>query len=171
MQGLVKFLVNTHENREAVMRFVLETEDGGSIPCEMRGDRILGVLNNSDDVELLKGRRRNSSGIICPVKIRNHTTRSEIRVKRRGTFRKFVATLFSFVASIVVGVITALIVNSYGRQQFEMLGNNLDKKDFQQNIPMLPDNLPLDLNQIPLAVLLGILAAVLVFLMLVSRRR
>jgi len=172
-KGSVKSLVVTQEPNAVTMRFVLETPDRGSMPCELRGERINGVINDNDEVELKKGRNRNRSGIVRPVKIFNHTTSSTITVKRRGVLSRFFGLIFSAAASVLIGVLATLIADSYRTERRVISSQSLQerRRDNSPEPSSIADSLPFGLDQIPLAVLVGIGSALLVFLLLVSRRR
>lgn len=168
-KGLVKSLANTQEQKEVIIRFVL-TEGSVSVPCESRGDRIHGVIDNNDEVELIKWKKPNRSGIVRPIKIYNHTTNSTIEIKRRGLLRKILGLVFSVAASISIGVMTALIADNYERKRIIYAPMLKDQREMMPESPSLPSGLPFSVDQIPLAVLVGVFTATLVFLFILLRR-
>jgi hypothetical protein len=96
------------EGNDVVLRFVLHAEGGERIPVEMRGRKVLGVLNSGNRVRLstrgssVRGRGR----VARPTVVHNIDTASEIRVRGEGCFTQ----LFELVGSLLMSVVSGLII-------------------------------------------------------------
>ena len=102
IQGVAHNVRIEQEGRNVILRFVLEA-GADRIPVEMRGVRVLGVLDNGDQVTLtFRGGARGRDGVARPVRITNLSTHSVVRVARQGCLR----TAFSFVFSVALSIVT-----------------------------------------------------------------
>ena len=81
VEGTVRSLRSDHEGRNVVLRFVLESGQGDRLPVEMRGSRILGVLEVGDSVWFnLEGRDlRDADGVASPRYAENLSTDSVVQ--------------------------------------------------------------------------------------------
>ncbi len=96
------------EGNDVVLRFVLHAEGGERIPVEMRGRKVLGVLNSGDHVRLsTRGSSIRGKGSVArPTVIHNIDTASEIRVRGEGC----ISQAFKFLGSLLMSIVSGLII-------------------------------------------------------------
>jgi hypothetical protein len=86
MKGTVENLRNEQEGNERVLRFVMRAE-GRAIPVEMRGEKLLGVLNEGDCVVVNPPSTsvRDQDETLRPRMIQNVTTSGTVELWRPGS--------------------------------------------------------------------------------------
>ncbi|HEC24190.1 MAG TPA: hypothetical protein ENI95_14875 [Chloroflexi bacterium] len=122
VSGVARSVRLEREGNEVVLRFVLEGDGGDRLPVEMRGRKVLGVLDDGDRVELSVGRNvRDRGGVARPRDIANLTTSSTVRVVRRS----FIGGVFNFIASLAFSVfsgwLTTVLLNALTYQEPEIV--------------------------------------------------
>lgn len=109
-QGIAESVRVDEEGKDIVLRFTLRLTENERLPVEMRGRRVLGVLERGHSV-LLEGRRiRDQDGVARPKSVRNMTTNSTVRVESDGLIRQALGFILSFALSIISGAAASLLV-------------------------------------------------------------
>lgn len=108
VSGIVQDVRLDKEGNDVVLRFVLHAEGGERIPVEMRGRKVMGVLNSGDRVRLsTRGSSIRGQGRVArPTVINNIDTASEIRVRGEGC----ISQLFKFLGSLLMSIVSGLII-------------------------------------------------------------
>jgi hypothetical protein len=155
--GVARNVRIERESNEIVLRFVLEEDGGGRLPVEMRGRRVLGVLDDGDQVEFnVRGQVRDRGGVARPDRIDNLSTNSVVRVQRQGCLRQIGGLAVSLALSIFSGWLSTILLDAL----------------LYQNAPTiesfsLPDEAaPSFSSQPTLLPVAGVLVAVLVFFLI-----
>jgi LPXTG-motif cell wall-anchored protein len=118
-EGVVRGLSATDENGRRVLRFVLEC-DGRSLPVEMRGEELRGVLSEGDRVQLADAPMR--SGTVLAAYLINLSTNARVEMWRPSKQVRLVRlgaalgkTIVSTVVTTLVGVVIgAIFVKGFG---------------------------------------------------------
>lgn len=110
-EGVVEAVRSQQEGSAIVLRFVLKCDDGDCIPVEMRGAKVLGVLNEGDRIHLTaKGKGvRGREGVARPDRISNLSTQSLVRVARRGAVGRVAEFVFGLGVSVASGLVPIVI--------------------------------------------------------------
>lgn len=108
VSGIAQDVRLDEEGKDVVLRFVLHVDGGERIPVEMRGRKVLGVLNSGDRVRLsTRGSSIRGQGRVArPTIIHNIDTASEIRVRGEGCVNQ----AFKFLGSLLMSVVSGLII-------------------------------------------------------------
>ena len=115
IEGIARRVQIQDEGADTVLRFVLESDQAPkSIPVEMRGRQILGLLAEEDRVSLsAEGSVRNQDGVARPQQLQNLTVDCKVRASRRrwpsrllnsSTACAIVSAIVGSVATYVAGV-------------------------------------------------------------------
>jgi hypothetical protein len=111
--GVARNVRIEREGGEIVLRFVLEGESEGRVPVEMRGRRVLGVLDDGDRVEFtIRGQVRDRDGVARPDRIENLSTDSVVRVQRQGCLRQIGGLVISLALSILSGWLSTILLDA-----------------------------------------------------------
>lgn len=96
-----------------VLSFRVERYDGDGnrlppVPVEMRGGRVTGSVREGDHVEIRA--RLRGDGVMRPRALRNLTTRSKVRTRKRKFWADvvYLIFLFSFLFALVALVVSAI---------------------------------------------------------------
>lgn len=128
IEGTARRVRIQDEGVDTVLRFVLESDQTpNSIPVEMRGQQILGILNEDDRVSLsVEGSVRDQDGVARPQQIQNLTVQSRVRVSRsRWPSRVVTSPLASAIISAIVGSITTVIAGGFGGRDLNFSGGEI----------------------------------------------
>jgi hypothetical protein len=163
IQGSVKTVRIDHEGDNVILRFMMECAGSQKIPVEMRGQQILGVLDIGDEIMIDIRRIRDRYGVLRPQQVRNLSTDSVVRVKSPGFFSKMGRFISSLVVSITSGVLTAVLVNF--AKPLLTAGRRVPMSRPRTHAA------PEALAGNPLPLILGLVVAVIVFLLVFRRQR
>jgi hypothetical protein len=110
-EGIARRVQIQDEGVDTVLRFVLESDQAPSIPVEMRGRQILGLLAEEDRVSLsAEGSVRDQDGVARPNQLQNLTVDCRVRVsRRRWPSRLLGSSLACAIVSAIVGSIATAI--------------------------------------------------------------
>jgi hypothetical protein len=145
------------EGGEIVLRFVLEGGGQGRVPVEMRGRRVLGVLDDGDQVEFtIRGQVRDRGGVARPDRIDNLSTNSVVRVQRQGCLRQIGGLVVSLALSILSGLLSTVLLNAILYNTAPALEPYSLPEDGVETIATQP----------PLVPIVGVLVAALVFFLI-----
>ena len=116
--GIVQNVRIDQEGGSIVLRFTAQTDDDERIPVEMRGEKMLGVLEPGDQVAIVARKTRDKYGVMHPTRVENLTTKSIVRLKKPGIIKRFTSFVFSLAMSIGTGVLTSYVTKALltGRQ-------------------------------------------------------
>ncbi len=113
-EGTVRSVRSDQEGRDVVLRFVLESGEGDRLPVEMRGHRIRGVLEVSDQVRFsVEGRDlRDADGVARPKRVENLSTDSVVQTPGSSQIKRLLELVTGFVASVLAGVVSSSLLTS-----------------------------------------------------------
>ncbi len=113
VEGVARNVRIDREEDRIVLRFVLEVEGGDPIPVEMRGKKVLGVLDSGDRVAIhTRGEEvRGRDGIAHPYQVENLRTRSFVRVPLIILWEEIVKFLLSVALSALTGWLSSLLLS------------------------------------------------------------
>lgn len=105
-EGTIANMSRDREGRVTVLRFSLDVPDlSETLPVEMRGGTISGVVNDGDVVSLAAKRGRD--GVARPRRVRNLSNSSDIRARGSGivgtALRGLVSVAFSIAVATAAG--------------------------------------------------------------------
>ncbi len=104
MQGVAKETSTQREGDSVVLRFLIKSADGSRTPVEMRGRKISGMVSPGDLVEISGRRVRDRDGVARPMRVRNVTTRSQVRI-RQSRAKRALGSVARFASSVSAGVL------------------------------------------------------------------
>lgn len=105
-EGTVRRLTSTDEGGHRVVRFVLETE-ARSLPVEMRGDELRGVLGEGDQVRLADAPVRN--GTVLATHVDNVTTGARVEMWRPSSRVRMARLGLALAKTAATAVVTGLV--------------------------------------------------------------
>jgi hypothetical protein len=156
LAGVARNVRIERESGEVVLRFVLESDGGGRVPVEIRGRRVLGVLDDGDQVSFSVRQVRDRGGVARPDRIENRSTDSVVRVQRRGCLRQVGGLVVSLVLSIVSGWLSTVLLDALLYQNAPTIESFSLPEDGGAAFSAQPTVLPV----------VGVLVAVLVFFLI-----
>jgi hypothetical protein len=155
--GVARNVRTEREGSEIVLRFVLESDGQERLPVEMRGRRVLGVLDDGDQVNFdVRGQVRDRSGVARPDRIDNLSTNSVVRVQRQGCLRQVGGLLVSLALSIFSGWLSTILLDAILYQNAPTIESFSLPEGGAEVISSQPSVLPI----------VGVLVAVLVFFLI-----
>lgn len=111
-RGVTQQMEGGGNNNIQVLSFRVERYDGDGnrlppVPVEMRGARVSGSVREGDHVEIRA--RLRGDGVMRPRALRNLTTRSKVRIRKRKLWADVVYLIFllSFLIALVALVVSA----------------------------------------------------------------
>ncbi len=161
--GIVKTVRVDQEGQATVLRLVVESRNE-DIPVEMRGSEIRGVLEIGDQIVFKGSGKRGRDGVIRPKKLINKTTNSIVEVKSPNIIARFFRFVFSFVFSLISGVLTAGIASIIFPTAQDVI-----TPDSDNGFPYPPSGVEYDANIIPL--IIGVVVGLIVFYFTFIKRR
>lgn len=168
VEGVVEGRRTDQEGSSVVLRFVLACDDGNRIPVEMRGVKILGILDDGDHVQLaVRGRMvRGREGVARPKRISNLSTQSQVHVARRGIVGRAFNLVFALGVSVVSGVIPVAVGLA-----FKELYDGASNGDRAPPPFGSPEPGPAGIPFVLISLVVGVAVALVVFFLIYWRRR
>lgn len=119
VEGVARRVRTDNEGGGCVLRFVVETEDAGLVPVEMRGREVLGVLDDGDRVSFDRG---SSSGTARPQRVANLSTNAEVEVSVPGRLGRWSGAVG--LRDVRTALISALVTATVGALTNAFESNN-----------------------------------------------
>ena len=109
MEGVARRVRIDNEGAGCVLRFVVETDEGGLVPVEMRGREVLGVLDDGDRVRF--DRAPSAVGTARPRRVANLSTNAEVEVTVPGRLDRWsgVVGLRDVRTALISALVTATV--------------------------------------------------------------
>jgi hypothetical protein len=112
-EGLVTRRTIGSEGPDVVLRFVISSGEGEITPVEMRGRRLLGLLDDGDHVSIADEMTiLGPDGIWRPRYIENRTTGSTVEAWRPPRFADPLRLLLTSIMSAAVGAVVSAFIGS-----------------------------------------------------------
>jgi hypothetical protein len=109
VEGVARRVRIDNEGAGCVLRFVVETDEGGLVPVEMRGREVLGVLDDGDRVRF--DRAPSAAGTARPRRVANLSTNAEVEVPVPGRLDRWsgVVGLRDVRTALISALVTATV--------------------------------------------------------------
>jgi hypothetical protein len=110
-EGIARGVRIDREESGVVLRFVLEVDEVTQIPVEMRGKKVIGVLDNGDRVAIYtRGENvRGRGGVAHPYQVENLRTSSMVRVPYIILWEEVLKFIVGAVISAASGYVTSFL--------------------------------------------------------------